>query len=488
MNFLRDKSGAVLIYVSIILFAFVGIGGLAMDAGRAFTMREELQQAADAAALAGAWQLDGTAAGAARADAAARAVVANSQKWGQSQGAVTVAAGTAINSGCGTSGVCFTSTVPASDDTALTFVTAPPYDFIRIRTTAENFEPWFMRLFSFGTVSNISAEAVATKGQSQCQVTPLFVCLPNPATFDPAAWVGHQVLMKAAQGNSWTNGNWGLLDTPGGSQSAGALASMLAGVNGLPQCIDARGVDTKPGNVASISPAFNVRLDVYENLPGNVNYQTTAGYPPAEHVQKGTAPNASCTARPTAVGGAIPRGFPRDSNIGNATRFGNGQWDCLTYWSQAHPGGAFPPPAGCSSVGGLTRYETYLHEITNQPNKALIPHLVPNGGDAGDPTRRQGGLCYTGGPIPPTPTALNQRINDRRIFTVAGVDCSAIAINGNTPNVPVQHYLSMFITEPAGTQGQTNGDVYMEIVGYEQAGAGGGLAPVQLREWTELVR
>ena len=106
--------------------------------------------------------------------------------------------------------------------------------------------------------------------------------------------------------------------------------------------------------------------------------------------------------------------------------------------------------------------------------------------DNGDPTERTP-QCYTGGPIPPTPTAVSQRINDRRIFTVAGVDCSAIAINGNTPNVPVQHYLSMFLTEPAGTQGQTNGDVYMEIAGYSTAG-GGGLAPIQLREWVELVR
>jgi hypothetical protein len=54
-------------------------------------------------------------------------------------------------------------------------------------------------------------------------------------------------------------------------------------------------------------------------------------------------------------------------------------------------------------------------------------------------------------------------------------------------SLPVQLYLSMFLTEPVGTQGQTNGDAYMEIVGYDTAG-GGGLVPVQLREWVELVR
>lgn len=482
MRFFKNDDGAVLIYVTLILGAFIGLGGLALDASRAFTLREEMQQAADAAALAGAWQLDGTAAGSLRADAAARAVVANSQKWASGGSA-------AVTIGAGTAGVQFMSTVPTNDDAALTFTGAAPYDYIWVKTTSANFDPWFMRMFG-GAQTQVSAEAVANKGSSQCQVTPLFMCLPGGSSFDPTAWIGHQVLMKAAQGGSWTNGNWGLLDTPGGSQSAGALASMIAGVNGLPQCIDSGGVDTKPGNVASISAAFNVRLDVYENLPGGVNYQNTPGYAPAEHVQKGTATNATCTARPTKVNNAaVPGGFPRDADIissGGATRFGNGQWDCTNYWSLAHLGNTANIPGACSSTGGLTRYETYLHEITTLANKALIPDLSGAGGDNGDPTERSP-ICYTGGSIPPTPTALSQRINDRRIFTVAGVDCSTVQINGNTSNVPVLQYLSMFLTEPAGTQGPTNGDVYMEIVGFDQGG-GGGLVPIQLREWTELVR
>ena len=481
MRFFKDDDGAVLIYVTLIMAAFIGLGGLALDASRAFTLREEMQQAADAAALAGAWQLAGTAAGAARADAAARAVVANNQKWASG-------GSTAVAIGAGTAGVQFMTTVPASDDAALVFTNAAPFDYIWVKTTSANFDPWFMSMFG-GAQSQVAAEAVARKGSSQCQVTPLFMCLPGGASFDPTAWIGHQVLMRASQGNSWTNGNWGLLDTPGGSQSAGALASMIAGVNGLPQCIDSRGVDTKPGNVASISAAFNVRLDVYENLPGGVSYQNSPGYPPAEHVQKGTDQTASCTAQPTWVGGAIPRGFPRDADIissNGATRFGNGQWDCLTYWSQAHPTDTVNQPGACSSTGGMTRYEMYLHEITTLPNKGLIPDLSGTTGDDGDPTGRSP-MCYAGGSIPPTPTTIGQRINDRRIFTVAGVDCSTIAINGNTANVPVQQYLSLFLTEPAGTQGSTNGDVYMEIVGFSQAG-GGGLAPIQLREWTELVR
>lgn len=477
MRFWKDEDGAVLIYVTLILAAFVGIGGLALDAGRIYTLREEMQQAADAAALAGAWQLDGTAAGAARADAAARAVVANNQKWASGGAAAVSIAG-------GTAGVQFLSTVPASDDAALTFTVAAPFDYIWVKTTAANFDPWFMRYFGFNTQTQVSAEAVATKGSSQCQVTPLFMCLPSPATFNPASWIGHQVMMKAPQGNSWTNGNWGLLDTPGGSQSAGQLASMIAGSNGLPQCIDSRGVDTKPGNVASIAPAFNVRLDMYEDLPGNVNYRTTAGYAPAENVTKAkqvgvinNGPNAGQLDCTTFTDTTRMTRFGQDSDIANANRFGNGQWDCPTYWGLAHPG--VTAPANCNTTGGMSRYEVYLDEVLN----ARIPDTtgLSPAGDDGNPQ------CYSGGPIPPTPTAINQRINDRRIFTVAGVDCSALAINGNTPNVPVQLYLSMFLTEPAETQGSENGTVFMEIVGYSSSG-GGGLVPIQLREWTELVR
>ena len=225
MRFAKDEGGATLVYVSLIVAVLVGLTGLSLDSGRVFTARQELQKAADAAALAGAWQLDGTAAGSVQADAAARnGVLTNNQKFGATPGAVTIAAGTA--------GVDFWRAVPADDDTALSQA-APPYDYIRVTTSAVAQNTTLARVFGAPATVTLSASAVARKGAAICQVTPLFMCLPNPATFDPNAWIGHQVLMKAAQGNSWTNGNWGLLDTPGGSQSAGSLANMIGGVNGL---------------------------------------------------------------------------------------------------------------------------------------------------------------------------------------------------------------------------------------------------------------
>ncbi|NWG93674.1 MAG: pilus assembly protein TadG, partial [Parvularculaceae bacterium] len=53
MRFWRDEGGAALIYVTLLMLALVGLAGLALDTGRIFNLRHEVQQAADAAALAG---------------------------------------------------------------------------------------------------------------------------------------------------------------------------------------------------------------------------------------------------------------------------------------------------------------------------------------------------------------------------------------------------------------------------------------------------
>lgn len=474
MRFWKDESGAALIYVTVIVFALVGLSALALDAGRLFTLRQQVQKAADAAALAGAWQLDGTQAGSTRATAAAGAVVANAQQFGATAGNVSIAS------------TDFWASVPASDDAPLTAAAtagANNYNFIQVTTTAVTMNNLLMQAFGGGASQNITARAVARKGEAICQVTPLFVCLPGGASFNPANYIGSHVLMRAGGGGgSWTGGNWGLLDTPGGSQSTNALASMIAGSNGLPQCIGTS-VDTKPGNVASVATAFNVRLDMYEN-PQSSGFRTQPGYAPAENVGKGRAPNANCnnwntTARDTKM--------PVDPAVTNANRFGAARapWNCTTYWSTAHPTG-FPgagaAPTGCTTTSTLTRWEVYRHEILGAANKANVPNTTgaSPAGDNGNPT------CYTGGPIPPTPTAQSQLVNDRRIFSIAGVDCSTLG-NGNQSNVPVLMYLSMFIIQPTVTTGGNQGDVYMEIVGHSENG-GGGLVPVQLREWVELVR
>ena len=54
----RDRRGAVTIYIAASMPVLMGIGAMSLDLGRLMTVNTELQSAADAAAMAGAAELD----------------------------------------------------------------------------------------------------------------------------------------------------------------------------------------------------------------------------------------------------------------------------------------------------------------------------------------------------------------------------------------------------------------------------------------------
>jgi len=56
----RDEGGAVAVMLAIMLAALLGMLGLALDLGKVWNLETELQHGADASALAGVTQLDGT--------------------------------------------------------------------------------------------------------------------------------------------------------------------------------------------------------------------------------------------------------------------------------------------------------------------------------------------------------------------------------------------------------------------------------------------
>src|SRR5262245_26238103 len=59
----RFEKGAILFIVAAGMVVFIGLAGLAIDLGMLYNVKTDLQNATDAAALAGAWKLDGTDAG-----------------------------------------------------------------------------------------------------------------------------------------------------------------------------------------------------------------------------------------------------------------------------------------------------------------------------------------------------------------------------------------------------------------------------------------
>lgn len=80
---LRSRNGFVLIVTCLSLVVLTGIAGVAVDVGRMYIGKNELQSFADAAAIAAALQLDGTTAGITRAQTAVSntATGTNAIKW-----------------------------------------------------------------------------------------------------------------------------------------------------------------------------------------------------------------------------------------------------------------------------------------------------------------------------------------------------------------------------------------------------------------------
>ncbi|MGA2600180.1 MAG: pilus assembly protein TadG-related protein [Bryobacteraceae bacterium] len=77
------RDGYVLIMTCLALLVIAGFAGLAVDVGRMYIVKSELQSLADSAALTASLQLDGTSAGIVRAQLAAGSVLsgANALKW-----------------------------------------------------------------------------------------------------------------------------------------------------------------------------------------------------------------------------------------------------------------------------------------------------------------------------------------------------------------------------------------------------------------------
>src|SRR5215472_970415 len=90
-----DQRGSILVQFTITLAAIMGMIGLALDGGRYFMLHNDLQKLADAAALAGAAQLDGTVNALTNADTAARSLNPDNLVHWADAGTVKIQAGTA---------------------------------------------------------------------------------------------------------------------------------------------------------------------------------------------------------------------------------------------------------------------------------------------------------------------------------------------------------------------------------------------------------
>ena len=166
-----DTRGIILPYVTLMLVAIVGLSVLALDGARIMSLQTQLQNGADALALAGAAELDRMPDAESRAVAAVNNLVTNSLLIGDGNGVVRA------------SRIEFFSRLPASDSSLVTDgeVASDPMAarFISVSVEPVRFATILpASLFGGASAVAVRASAVAGFDQVVCDMTPIFVCNP----------------------------------------------------------------------------------------------------------------------------------------------------------------------------------------------------------------------------------------------------------------------------------------------------------------------
>lgn len=530
---MRDTRGAVAPTVALSLFGLIAAGGLAFDYSRMASLDTELQNAADQAALAAASQLDQTSTSCQRAVAAARTLITNRTLFANDGNAdglnVTIPDQTA-NSSCGgaTDKIKFYSAyTSATSNTVTTNPLAARFVSVTVnsRQAVYALTP-VVALFNSGAMSG---SAVAGLGAAICKVPPVMICNPTETnvntTFNANAYIGTGIKLVSvgAGSGAWVPGNFGYLNTGGGSNGAPGLREALGWVSPPGDCIEYTGVDTKPGATVSVTDAINTRFDIYDS---NVACPTGGACPPSINAHKdvvrpGNANNNGNGCRlhnqgwqevdssgqylPTSASTPLPTtttpqsmGHPRDmchaadsGAVGACTGpIGNGAWDRDayfrvnyrrgdgTYWASGTGTGTWQQNTGLSATA--TRYQVYVWEINNRglsiDGVTVLGSRIASGSGGNALTAYGGPQCsasqgYGGGTVP-GPTSV-----DRRRISVAVVNCLANNVQGNSTNVPVEKWVEAFMVEPSLNRARTSqGDVYIEIIGETTTGGAGSTA------------
>ena len=521
----RDQQGAVAVLFAILAALLIGVGMLAIDIPRMAVFNTDLQNAADAAALAGAWELDGTTGAQNRAISAAVNAFTNAQKFGSS-----ASSSVTINS----ANISFYSALPTLDTDAMSSATAATGDsdssYIEVSIPNQGINFMFASVLGGPASTQASIDAVAGADLKVCGIVPMFLCNPTEPTNntsttlkpDYASLTGRLIQADDA---ALGPGNFGFL-CPSGDQTTSTIcgASILPQFFGSTQgsCLPRSGdLTTKPGhNKGPVQSGTDVRFDDWDSTMDA--FISNPLYAPSPDVTQGA--NAKSTGSgcyhgtknsvgsyPSAPNPANPpqaEGLPPDNcfyagtcSFNSQTNIGDGNWDYKTYYETNHSNdgnttSAYPPtnwPGGTAPTTP-TRYETYRYELeTTPPGSTTYPNSVVEAGQTiinaaknNQKTTENADFsssvtqCYTGTPpsdgisylgandgLNADGSVKTSLLNDRRVMLLAMVDCNAQTVSGRTTITPAD-YAYVFMTEPYGTDptnSATNKTMDLEVIG-----------------------
>lgn len=497
-RFASDDSAAISSLYAIAILPLVVMAGVAFDYGRIMGLDTELQNAADQAALAAATQLDGSANAIANAQLAAADALGNQTRFAND------GLGRAIPS----SGLSFTFFEAYIDDAPVGETTVSEDARVVLVTVEDRAVRYaltpIMATFS-GSVARGSA--MATLQSATCNVPPMMFCVPHTnagvadTAFPRASDIGRglSLHMNANQADPWAPGNFGFLDidydTAGGGNPNHTLGlnSDFLGCTG-------EVVESRTGVRDPEADALNSRFDMYNGSVNNNACDSSGAFCPSQNVRRnwvnvqrrtnvqGNQLDAqTCSATPANNGwtpvDSLPTApgtddilqrpdaqhLPKDSCMlsGSCSQVvGDGQWDGQAYMDLHHGGTSIS-----TAAPNGTRFEVYQWELANKSARLASPSRVGYYAD-----RRSGGGQGQGGGNArydvdlycayPQPTrnnglAATDDQKDRRLLTVAAVDCTGL--NGSAP-VRILRWVDLFLVQPADVGG-SNKAFFTEIVG-----------------------
>lgn len=254
----RKQKGLVAVLITVAFALMIGFAALAIDVNHMVLNKARLQNAADAAALAGAKQADQT-------DSAAdinAAVTEALDKFDDSAGnkvlALTGADAPSVIVQVANDATAFPgSSVDHSSDI-----------YVRVQITSYQLDKYFIGLFGIDKTITVSAVAGPSSGAREvCNIVPMAVCSMDSLDTDGSdgTFYGYTtekayVLKLEDNVSDMGSGNYQLLDFGSGASD---VRMGLAG--DYPGCVDISDpVTTKPGNtIGPVADGLNTRFDDY---------------------------------------------------------------------------------------------------------------------------------------------------------------------------------------------------------------------------------
>ena len=498
-RYLGEESGAVAATYALALIPLVAFAGVAFDYARVMGMDSELQNGADQAALAAASQLDGQAGACERAANAASGMLQNLVVLSSDSQFVTLTSETA----CDATGQIRFYQDKAKSQAADSDANAR---FVEIFVDGRSVDYFLLPVTGLLASPSIEGVAFAGLGSAICKVPPVMMC--NPAEdvdpdFTITDYVGHGIrLITQDGGGTYGKGVFGYLETDAGSGAN--VTKQLIGAATIPgDCVSTEGADIKPGLQLTVMDFLNTRFDIYANGLNTVCGADGAGCPPSANSKtdflKGGS-STQCTIltgngsngykqgvapyRPTSdsvpldaatAAGLSPMGYPRDmchavsllgTCGGSEPKIGDGVWDRDAYFlSNKVNWGTVPDYMALFGTAEPTRYQVYKYEYDNG--------LLEDEPDVSGPLVNHGRPVCTPPGVPVAGT-----LPDRRVLSVAIINCVANAVGPNTTNAPIEKYVDVFLVEPSANRGSggnsltEKSDVYIEIIGETSLGGG----------------